>query len=147
MWDAILNKVVREGLPGEVMLLQRPAEEEAESPRDRISGESDPGCGNKASPSTKALKLEHARCIPERARRSAACCGGSSARGRVGGELGGEMGTRITRTQKTFRVWLMPQESQLFQKLAGLGRAGPGETTAFPLNLDLYSECGAMGGF
>lgn len=80
------------------MLLQRPAGEEAESPRDRISGESDPGSGNKVSLRTKALKLEHAPCVPERARRSAVCPGGSSARGRVGGELGGEMGTKTTRT-------------------------------------------------
>lgn len=69
--------------------------------------------------------------------------GGSSARGRVGGELGEEMGTKTTRTQKTFRVWLMPQESQL-QKL---GWTWSGETAAFPLNLDLCSECGATGGF
>lgn len=53
MWDAILNKVVREGLPEEVMLLQRPAGKEAESPRDRISVESDPGSGNKVSLSTR----------------------------------------------------------------------------------------------
>lgn len=68
MWDALLNMVVREVLTEEVMLPQRPTGEAAVSPGDSVSGERDPGSGNKVSPSTKALKLEHAWCVPETGR-------------------------------------------------------------------------------
>ena len=65
---ALLNKVAKQDLAEEVMLLQSYTEE-AMSPGDPVSGESDPGSGNKVSPSIRALKLE--QCVPETARRSA----------------------------------------------------------------------------
>lgn len=68
VWDALLNMVVREVLTEEVMLPQRPTGEAAVSPGDPVSRECGPGSGNKVSPSTKALKLEHAWCVPETGR-------------------------------------------------------------------------------
>lgn len=68
MWDAFLNNVVREYLTGEAM---RPAGEEAMSPGDLVSRESDPDSGNKVSPSIKTMKLDQAWYAPETARRPA----------------------------------------------------------------------------